>query len=444
MQVRGEFSSRLGFILAASGSAVGIGNVWGFPTQVASNGGAAFVLVYLLLSFLLAYPVLMAELVIGRSTGSNIVDALEKVTGRVYGRYVGVWGILTVLFLLAFYALIAGWMTAYMLQAITSALGLSYLSNWLVSPSILRDVAFCGLFLGMSASIVVCGVNKGIERWSRRLMPLLLSIIVILIMFVSSMEGSGQGWKVYLMPDFSKVFDSNLLISAMGQAFFSMSVGVGGMLIYGSYINKTENLPMIGASVAIVDTSVAILAGMLIIPAMYVAAYNGIAIFDADGSFIAGPNLVFTILPALFESMGPTGGFFGFTFFALMVIAALTSSIAMLEGPVAYMIENKGQKRKVAVWRVTILVFVLSCFIVFNMEKLFQLVITVTTKYSQPLLGFVLCIFVGWVWKRDSILKELKSGDKDAEYRFFWIVWPLYIRFVCPVVILVVFYRSFT
>jgi NSS family neurotransmitter:Na+ symporter len=444
MSFREEFSSRLGFILAASGSAVGLGNIWGFPTQVASNGGAAFVLVYLVLTFLLAYPVLMAELIIGRSTGANMIDALEQISGSRIGRYVGVWGFLTVSLLLAFYALIAGWMIAHLFQTVTNALDQQKLSNWLVSSSIFRDIVFCGIFLILSAAIVTSGVTRGIERWSLRLMPILLCIVLILISYVSFLEGSGEGWRVYLMPDFSRILEPTLLINAMGQAFFSMSVGAGAMLVYGSYVSKKENLPALGASVALVDAGAAVLAGMLIIPAMYVALNKGITIFSDDGSFIDGPKLVFSILPSLFESMGNAGLYFSFVFFALMVIAALTSSISMLESPVAYIVENKGVKRRQAVWGMTTIVFMASCVIALNMGRLFQLVIDITTKYSQPLLGFVLCVFVGWIWKRDNILKELKHGNKNAENSTFWRVWPLYVKFVCPAVIITVFYRSIT
>ena len=442
MAARGEFSSRLGFVLAAAGSAVGLGNIWGFPTQVASNGGAAFVLVYIILAFLLAYPVLMAELIIGRATRANMVDALGKISGSNIGRATGVWGFITVSLILSFYALVAGWMLSHFLQTISDLVGQDSISTWLVTSSYTRDIVFSGLFLCLTASIVTGGVSQGIERWSVRLMPALFVIIVLLIIYVSTLDGASEGWKAYVLPNFSLIMEPDLLISAMGQAFFSMSLGVGTMLVYGSYVSKKENLPTLGASVALVDIGVAILAGMLIIPAMYVALHNGVKIFSESGALIEGPNLIFAVLPSLFETMGSVGIYVAFVFFALMIIAALTSSISMIEVPVAYVVESKGIDRKRAVWILAFIIFAISSTIAFNMANMFGFVIDLTTKYSQPLLGLVLCIFAGWVWKRDQILAELKQGNDNAENSVFWKIWPWYVRFVCPVVIAVMFYRS--
>lgn len=442
MAVRGEFSSRMGFVLAAAGSAVGLGNIWGFPTQVASNGGAAFVLVYIILAFLLAYPVLMAELIIGRSTRSNMVDALGKISGNNLGRATGIWGLVTATLILSFYALVAGWMLSHVLQTISDLFGQEAISSWLITSSIARDITFCGLFLCLTASIVTGGVSQGIERWSVRLMPALFVIIGLLIIYVSTLDGASEGWKAYLLPNFSLIMNPEILISAMGQAFFSMSLGVGTMLVYGSYVSKNENLPLLGASVALVDIGVAILAGMLIIPAMYVALNNGVEIFSASGELLNEDSLIFIVLPALFDTMGTIGLFVACVFFSLMLIAALTSSISMLEVPVSYVIESKGLTRKHAVWAITLIVFAISSTIAFNMASLFGFVITLTTKYSQPLLGLVLCVFAGWVWKRDQILAELKHGDEQAEKSIFWKIWPWYVRFVCPVVIALMFYRS--
>lgn len=442
MATRGEFSSRLGFVLAAAGSAVGLGNIWGFPTQVASNGGAAFVLVYLILAFALAYPVLMAELIIGRSTRSNMVDALGKITTNPLGKLTGLWGCVTVSMILAFYAIVGGWMVAYLGESTIRIAAPESVSQWLLGFSDLRNTLFTAVFLALTASIVIGGVNSGIERWSVRLMPTLIAIIVLLIVYVSFQPGAIEGWSAYLVPDFSRVFEPDLLISAMGQAFFSMSLGVGTMLVYGSYLGKDENLPKMGASVALVDIGVAIIAGMLIIPAMYVALNNGVEIFDDSGALIAGDQLIFTVLPALFDSIGSTGVLVSIAFFALMVIASVTSSISMLEVSVAYLVENKGIARKKAVWAMTAVIFVCSAIIIQYFEQAFGWVIKITTEWSQPLLGLALCIFAGWVWRRDIILKELKAGAEDIESGWFWKIWPWYVKFVCPVVIVVMFYRS--
>ena len=442
MAIRGEFSSRIGFVLAAAGSAVGLGNIWGFPTKVASNGGAAFVLVYLLLAFVLAYPVLMAELIIGRHSRSNMVDALGRISGNFVGRAVGLWGCVTVSLILAFYAIVGGWMLVYFADAAVNLVGLQAASDWLLTSSVTRNIVFCFFFMALTAFIVVGGVKSGIEKWSVRLMPTLVLLIIALIIYVSMQPGASEGWSAYLVPDFTRVLDPELLVNAMGQAFFSMSLGVGTMLVYGSYLSKKENLPTIGASVALVDIGVAVIAGMLIIPAMYVALNNGVEIFTPEGALIQGDTLIFKVLPALFDTIGSVGVFVAFTFFALMAIAAVTSSISMLEVPVAFMVESKGLKRDKAVLLMAAIIFGLSCTIITNFDLLFGFVIALTTEYSQPLLGLVLCIFAGWVWRRDSILTELKQGNEGAEHGLFWKIWPWYVKFVCPVIIALMFYRS--
>lgn len=444
MSARGEFSSRIGFVLAAAGSAVGLGNIWGFPTKVAENGGAAFVLVYLVMAFLLAYPVLMAELIIGRAKRANMVDALGGIGGQgiagQLGRFAGAIGAITVILILSFYAIVAGWMIAFFFDGLSNIFSIDI--DWLTTFSLSRNVVFMILFVALTASVVSGGVSQGIEKWSVRLMPTLFLIIVLLIVYVSFQEGAIEGWKVYLLPDFSRVMDAGLLIDAMGQAFFSMSLGVGTMLVYGSYIRKEENLPKLGASVALVDIGVAVFAGMLIIPAMYVALANGVEIFTESGTLIQGDSLIFQVLPALFAKISVVGSVIASAFFALMVIAALTSSISMLEVPVAYLVDSKGIARNKATIILMFLVLITSGIIVFNFEQLFVLVIVATTEYSQPLLGLVLCIFAGWVWHRNNILLELQNGDDFAESRLFWKIWPWYIKFVCPVVIAFMFYRS--
>lgn len=439
MAARGLFSSRLGFILAAAGSAVGLGNIWGFPTKVAENGGAAFVVMYLCMAFLLAYPVLMAELIIGRAKRANMIDALRSISGNVFGTIVGSIGAITVILILAFYSIVAGWMISHLIDAILSIASIDL--TWLTDDSALRNILFMAIFLVFTCVVVTGGVSDGIERWSVRLMPTLLILIVALIIYVSTQAGAMEGWKALLVPDISRAFEPGLLIDAMGQAFFSMSLGVGTMLVYGSYVRKEENLPKLGASVALVDIGVAILAGMLIIPAMYVALTNGVEIFS-EGKLIEGPTLIFQVLPSLFTTMGFVGTIVGSAFFALMVIAALTSSISMLEVPVAFLVDNKGMKRQKATILLTALVFVLATVIVLNFDLLFGFVISLTTEYSQPLLGLVLCIFAGWIWRRNEILSELKQGNEQIEQTLFWRIWPWYVKFVCPLVIAAMFYRS--
>lgn len=443
---RGEFTSRFGFIMAAAGSAVGLGNIWGFPTQAASNGGAAFLVVYLILAFLLAYPALMAELVIGRHGHANAVRSLKSVAigdnTRRLGGFVGIFGLTVASLILSFYAIVAGWMITFFLAAITDMFGIEGLSDWLTGFSLERNLLFMILFMGLTIGIISEGVQKGIERWSSRLMPILLVSLVLLVLYVLTLDGAMDGLKVYLLPDFEAATSPQLIIKALGSAFFSMSLGVGTMLVYGSYIPDEGNLPTLGGMVTLVDISIAVLAGFLVIPAMYVALHNGVEIFTATGALISEDTLIFTVLPALFDTMGMAGIIVAFVFFFLMTIAALTSSISMLEVPVAYAIEEHGLTRKKAVMIIGGIITVASAVILLDFQNLFGLVVAFTTRYSQPLLGFMICIFAGWIWHRNSVLEELKKGHEDIESSVFWKIWPWYVKFVCPLAILGIFIQS--
>jgi NSS family neurotransmitter:Na+ symporter len=443
---RGEFSSRFGFIMAAAGSAVGLGNIWGFPTQAASNGGAAFLLVYLILAFTLAYPALMAELIIGRHAHANAVRALKHVsTGpvtRSIGATTGIIGFIVASMILSFYAIVAGWMMAFGLSSGLELVGMSGAAHWLTDFGLTRNLLFMLAFMGLTVGIITGGVQQGIERWSSRLMPLLLISLILLVAYVLSLDGASEGLKVYLLPDFEAAFSPKLIISALGAAFFSLSLGVGTMLVYGSYISDTENLPVLGGMVTLVDISIAVLAGFLVLPAMYVALHNGVEIFDAAGALISEDTLIFTVLPELFATMGFAGIIVSLSFFLLMSIAALTSSISMLEVPVAYAIEEHGVSRKKAAVVIGSAIAGFSALILLNFDMLFGLVVTITTRYSQPLLGFVFCIYAGWIWNRNSLLQELRKGNPDVEEGLFWKIWPWYVRIVCPVIILGIFVQS--
>jgi NSS family neurotransmitter:Na+ symporter len=444
---RGEFSSRLAFIFAASGSAVGLGNIWGFPTNAAENGGAAFVLIYLILAFLLAYPAMMAELIIGRHTRSNMVSALQSISpgqaAKTVGKLVGIGGMVTAGLILSFYSIVAGWMLAFMLEPLTTVLGLADISQWLTDFSLVRNIGFAAVFVLLTVFIISAGVEQGIEKWSSRLMPSLFLLMGGLILYVLTQEGAMEGLRHYLVPDFSQITNPKLIVSAMGQAFFSMSLGVGTMLVYGSYIRADENLPVVGALVTLTDTSVAFLAGLLVLPAIFVAQNLGVTIYAESGALIAGPDLIFQVLPALFEGMGATGLLVGFAFFVLMSIAAVTSSISMLEVPVSYAVEAHQIDRNKATWLVGLVVFGISTIICLNFESLFGFVITMTTERAQPRLSMMLCIFAGWIFYRNSILQELKSGSPDVEQGLFWKIWPVYLKFFCPALILLTFAQGF-
>ena len=443
---RGEFRSRLGFLFAAAGSAVGLGNIWGFPTQAASNGGAAFLITYLALAFVLAYPALMAELLIGRHTHQNMVTALSSLPKSQFwqrmGVMTGIGGLITASLILSFYGIVSGWMLGFAAAYPLDAAGLSAPSEWLSSFGSGRNVLLMLLFMAMTMGVVLGGVEEGIERWSRRLMPLLIITLISLALYVLTLEGALTGLRVYLLPDFSKILSGELLLDAMGSAFFSLSLGVGTMLIYGSYLSEEEHVPSIGAQVALLDVGIAVLAGFLILPTMYVAEARGVAIFNESGGLLSEDTLIFSVLPALFETMGNTGVLLATAFFMLMSIAALTSSISMLEVPVAYLIERRRLTRRAATLLAGGTIAAFSSVIVFNFDALFGTVITLSTRYSQPLLGLLVCIYAGWLWQRDAVLAELKKTDAFAENRLFWRLWPVYVKWVCPVIIGIILAQS--
>ena len=443
--VRGEFSSRFGFLMAASGSAVGLGNIWGFPTNAASNGGAAFLCAYLFLAFALAYPALMAELIIGRAARANGISALQSISSgkksRLAAFLVGFAGMITVTFILSFYSIVSGWMMAHFFNGGAQILKLEPISDWLTTDAPFRNSLFVVLFILFNVNIISRGVKDGIEKWASRLMPSLIILLILLIFYVMSLPGAIEGLRVYLIPDFSQLSDPALLVDAMGQAFFSLSLGVGTMLIYGSYISDEENLPVVGGLVALLDIGIAVIAGLLILPAMYVAFSNGVEIFDSSGEFIAGPGLIVSVLPTLFETMGAVGIIISLAFFLLMTIASLTSSISMLEVPVSYAVEYHGICRKRAAIGIGTIVAFISLLIILNFDPLFDQVVSVTTELSQPLLGLAFCIFAAWIWRRDEVLKEIRKGNRNAENGIFWRIWPFYVKFICPIAILIVYFQ---
>ena len=387
----------------------------------------------------------MAELIIGRHARANAVTALRAISpgpnSRMAATAVGFAGILTVSFILSFYAIVSGWMMAFFFDPLARMMGMDGLSQWLTTDAVVRNSLFVVLFMMLTITIISAGVKDGIEKWASRLMPSLIIILLLLILYVLTLPGATEGLRAYLIPDFSRIADPALLVDAMGQAFFSLSLGVGTMLVYGSYISKQENLPTIGSLVALLDVGIAVPAGMLILPAMYVALNNGVQIFDDSGELIAGPGLIVSVLPALFNTMGAIGVFVAVAFFALMTIASLTSSISMLEVPVAYGVEHHGLDRRRAAMTIGAVVTVISLIIVFNFDPLFDLVVTYTTEISQPLLGFSFCIFVAWIWRRNDILEEIKQGCPEAESGMFWKIWPFYVKFICPLAILVVYFQ---
>ncbi|MBA6292539.1 sodium-dependent transporter [Colwellia sp. MB3u-70] len=435
--IRDSFHSRIGFVLAAAGSAIGLGNIWGFPTQAANNGGGAFLFVYLVVTVLLALPALYAEVYIGNQAQKNPVSALEDAcrdTEPRLGKYAGLIGLGGAIMMLSFYTIVAGWMLAHAISPLAELLGYHDIAQWLATSSTLRNLLFTPVFILLGAAIIHQGVNAGIEKWSARLMPVLLIMLVALITYILQQPGAEKGLRTYLIPDFSQVTNPKLIISAMGQAFFSLSIGVGGMMVYGSYMKKDDDIGKLAISITALDTFIAFMAGLLIIPALYVAEAAGQQVFQ-DDKLIGEGQLIFNILPELFNSMGNIGMVVAIGFFSLLSIAALTSTISSTEVPVSYLVEDKNLSRSKATWLVSAIVLTASMTIITFFDSLFGMVIRVLTTILQPLSCLFYFIVVGWLWKRGNKLRDvsLQEGRK-------WLpIWGNYLRFVCPLLLTVVF-----
>ena len=422
--------------MAAAGSAVGLGNIWRFPTEAASNGGGAFLLIYLICCFLIGYPVMMAEISIGRRTGKNPVGAFRALSSSKFYPLIGMWGVLCGVMILSFYTVVAGWTVSYVFEEIFFAAGMAQWATWIANTSNgWLNAIFSIIFMTCTISIIRGGVSDGIEKATKTLMPLLFIVLFVLIGYVITQPGSGEGLSVYLQPDFAQI-TPELVFAAMGQAFFSLSLGMGALITYGSYLSRKENIPQAAAFVTFTDTLVAFLAGLLIIPAMYMAQAQGISIFDSGGDLVAGPALIFQVLPSLFHDLGGVlGVVFGVTFFLLLAVAALTSTISLLEVPVSYAIDEYKIKRKNAALLIGIGILLVSLVISFNTG----LIGTIDLIFSQiglPLGGIMICLFLSYVWKTENAFDELELGNNNFRNGLIGKTWKVFIMFICPIVIL--------
>jgi len=432
---RGSWNSKLGFILAAAGSAVGLGNIWAFPTKVATQGGAAYLIIYLLCTFAIGFPVMAAEIAIGRKSGKNPVGAFKAITSNKFFPLVGLWGVICGVMILSFYTVIAGWAFGFAFEEIFYYFGMAGAAEWLTDTGNgFKNALIATVFMLGTIKIITGGVSDGIERATKAMMPLLISIIVIMIIYVLLQPGSAEGVRTYLLPDFSKI-NAELIFSAMGQAFFSLSLGMGALITYGSYLNKKENIPQAAAFVTLADVGIAFLAGLLIVPAMYLAQSQGINI-NAGGSLASSTDLVFQILPALFHTIGGgVGMLLGVTFFLLLSIAALTSTISLLEVPVSYVIDEFEVKRKKAAWTVGLGILAVSICVAF-FPVLIGWFDYLFSSIGLPLGGFLICMFVGYVWTTDNAINEMEYGFAGIKQTLFSKVWPIFIKFICPAAIL--------
>ncbi|TVQ75193.1 MAG: sodium-dependent transporter [Balneolaceae bacterium] len=435
---RGNWNSKLGFVLAAAGSAVGLGNIWGFPTQVAENGGASFILIYLICCLIVGLPVMIAEFTIGRSTRRNPVGAFKKLGSGWFPPLIGLWGVMCGVMILSFYLVVAGWTFGFVFEEIFYFAGLTGASEWVADlGNGFKNAIFSILFMVATIAIITGGVSNGIERATKTMMPILIAVLIIMIVYVFTLRGSMDGLRLYLLPDFS-VINTSLVFSALGQAFFSLSLGMGALLTYGSYLKKNQNIVESATYVTLADVGIAFLAGLLIIPAMFVAQYSGIAIMDEDGRLFASATLVFDVLPSLFKSMGGLLGLlFGVSFFLLLSMAALTSTISLLEVPVSYLIDEHKVSRKKASMGVGGLVMLFAVIISYNIN-LIDVLATIFNNVGLPLGGLMLCIFLAWFWKSENAMDEIRHGFENMDNTLFPKIWPVFVTYICPLLIALV------
>ncbi|MDG5767163.1 sodium-dependent transporter [Balneolales bacterium ANBcel1] len=439
---RGSWNTKLGFVLAAAGSAVGLGNIWGFPTQVADNGGASFILIYVICCLVVGLPVMIAEFAIGRHTRRNPVGAFKKLGGGWFPPLIGLWGVMCGVMILSFYLVIAGWTFSFVFEEIFHFMGLTAAAHWLADlgngP---KNAFFSILFMFATIGIITGGVSNGIERATKTMMPVLILVLLVMIVYVFTLEGSVEGAKMYLLPDFS-VINTNLVFAALGQAFFSLSLGMGALLTYGSYLKKNQNIVESATYVTFADMGIAFLAGMLIIPAMFVAQTAGINILDEDGKLFTSATLVFEVLPNLFKSMGGFFGLlFGVSFFVLLSMAALTSTISLLEVPVSYVIDEHKIKRKKAAMVVGGTVMLFAVIISFNIA-LIDLLAMIFNNVGLPLGGLMLCLFMAWFWKTENAIQEIRHGFEGFDNSVFSVVWTIFVKYICPLLIALVLFTT--
>ena len=419
MANRGGFSSRLGFIAAAAGSAVGLGNIWKFPFEVGSGGGAAFVFMYLMFCFILCFPVLITEIAIGRKTQRNPAGAFRAL-GFPKWASLGKLGILCGILILSFYNVVAGWTFGYFLEMLMGNFGVGKVFGEFTSD-VIRVGGYGIVFMFATAFIVSKGVAGGIEKAAKILMPTLILMILALVIYAFTLPNAMEGIKFYLVPDLSKM-SLKAIGGALRQAFFSLSLGMGALITYGSYLDRKENIVSSAALITLADVGIAFIAGLMMFP---LVAFNN----AGDMSNLqSGPGLIFVTLPNVFETLGPTlGVVIGSFFFLLLSFAALTSTVSLLEVPVSYAVDEYKIKRSRAVWGVAGLIFVIGIpsllangasgfftkFITyFNADAPtdFMTLIVNITDSLLLLGGSCIVIFAGYVWKKSNLNEELSMG----------------------------------
>ncbi|MCR5292071.1 MAG: sodium-dependent transporter [Eubacterium sp.] len=455
---RGSFSSSLGFVLAAAGSAVGLGNIWRFPYLAAKDGGGFFLLVYIILAITFGFTLLISEVSIGRKTKQSSLTAYTKLDKR-FG-WLGGFSALVPFLIFPYYCIIGGWVLKYTVTFVTGygvqASQDSYFTGFITSKA--SPVIFDLVFLAATAVVVFGGVNKGIERLSKVLMPVLLLMVIGIAVFSITLRGGASGrtgldgLKVYLIPDFAGLTFKKImmtLMDAMGQLFYSISVAMGIMVTYGSYFNDDSNLVKSVNRIEIFDTAVAIIAGVMIIPAVYV--------FMGPEGMTAGPGLMFVALPKVFAAMGKLGNVVGSIFFIMVLLAALTSSVSILETVVASIMDKFGTKRNKAVIIESIIGFILGVVICFGYNyfyfeiklpntppdgsaQLLDIFDYLSNNIFMPIVAIGTCILIGWVLSPSVVIDEAtKNGEKMGRKGLYKIM----VRFVVPVLLILLLLGSF-
>lgn len=436
---RDGFKSRFGIIAAAAGSAIGLGNIWKFPYMVGKNGGAAFLIIYLICIAIVGVPLMLSELLIGRRAKKNVVGSFEKLAPNTRWNISGWIGMIASFLIMTFYCVVAGWTLEYILKAVTGSFAgqsvesLNTMFN-AFTASTWKPILCAIVIMGISCSIVAKGISSGIEKYTKILMPVLLVIIIILDIRALTLPGSIEGVKFLFKPDWSAI-SSKTILAALGHAFFSLSLGQGIMVTYGSYINKKEKLGITAVNISITDTFIAILAGMAIFPAVFALGVNP----------ESGQGLVFITLPALFNQI-PGGSVFSILFFVLLGVAATTSIVGNVEVTVAYLIERFKMTRKKAAILTTSSITLIGIVCALSMgpwkTKFFNmnfmdLLDWITANIMLPVVGLLFVIFVGWYMGRDKVKDELTNGGKEKAAYFS--IFMFVAKFIVPIIIFIIF-----
>ncbi|MFY0605264.1 MAG: sodium-dependent transporter [Cyclobacteriaceae bacterium] len=452
MAGRGNFSNKLGFILAAAGSAVGLGNIWSFPFEVGAGGGAAFLMMYLIFCFILCFPVMVTEIAIGRKTQLNPAGAYEALGFKKW-RLLGVLGIVSGVVILSFYNVVAGWAFGFFIEMITGNFEIGSQFG-----SFIKEVFKVGLyavvFMSVTAYIVSKGVAGGIEKASKILMPTLITMILGLVIYSLTLDHAFEGLKFYLVPDFSQL-TIGVMGNAMGQAFFSLSLGMGALITYGSYVGKNDNIVTSAAFITLADVGIAFIAGLMMFP---MVAYLTDGTMEGAGQ---GAGLIFTVLPGAFKSLGPFLGIvIGSLFFLLLSFAALTSTVSLLEVPVAYIVDEHGIRRKRAVWIMATIIFILgipsllsngysdffSSFITYigadKATSFMDFAQNVANDTFLPLGGCLISIFAAYAWKSKNLNEEIAKGYPNYMGSFVQKYLNFAVLYLCPFVLGTMFFLT--